>query len=313
MRLPAENLPLPKPLNVYGIAILGGLFIPFGILFLIFTLDTKMRTRTSTGEGTSGIAHCGRGASYPQGRSERIEKRSELSESFRILSTNVKFLLRGKQNGAGHVIMITSSVKSEGKTLLAIELAKAYSSLHKKVLLVGGDLRNPRLHENFGLNKNEVGFSNYLSDPDLELSQCIQKPDPKNAYLDACLSGPIPPNAPQLLSGPRYREFLEQAREAYDYIILDTAPTVLVTDSLLMDDLADVVLYLVRSGFTDSKLTEHIKSLHESGKMEHIALVLNDVKQSHSYGYNYGYGYGYGEDKQKKDPWYQRILKRGSS
>ena len=304
----------PKPLNAYGIAILGGLFVPFGILFLMFNLDTKIRIRSQLEKALPELAIVAEVPHIPKGDREEI-KRSELSESFRILSTNVKFLLRGKRKGAGNVIMITSSVKSEGKTLLAIELAKAYSSLNKKVLLVGGDLRNPRLHENFGLNKNEVGFSNYLSDPDLELAQCVRKPDPKNAFLDACLSGPIPPNAPQLLTGPRYREFLEQAREVYDYIILDTAPTVLVTDSLLMDDLSDVVLYLVRSGFTDTKLTEHIKGLHKSGKMEHMALVLNDVKQNDSQGYNYGYGYGYGsgEDEEKKVPWYQRILKRGLS
>jgi capsular exopolysaccharide synthesis family protein len=301
----------PVPLNVYGIAVLSGLFVPFGVLFLIFTLDTKIRARRELEKALPDLPVVAEVPHIPKGDREE-DKRSELSESFRILSTNVKFLLRGKRKGAGNVIMITSSVKSEGKTLLAIELARAYSSLHKKVLLVGGDLRNPRLHENFGLNKNDVGFSNYLSDPDLELSQCIQKPDPKNTYLDACLSGPIPPNAPQLLSGQRYREFLEEAREVYDYIILDTAPTVLVTDSMLMDDLSDVVLYLVRSGFTDSKLMEHIKALHKSGKMEHIALVLNDVKQSHSQGYNYGYGYGYGEEE-KKTPWYQRILKKSAS
>ena len=204
--------------------------------------------------------------------------------------------------------MITSSVKGEGKTLLAMELARAYSSLHQKVLLVGGDLRNPRLHEFFGGDKNEVGFSNYLADPGLHLKDCLQKPDKAFPYLSVCFSGPIPPNAPQLLSGERYAEFLEEARDQFDVVILDTAPTVLVTDSLIMDDLVDLVLYVVRSGHTEKQLTDHIQNLHKSGKMQHIALLLNDVKQSHAKGYNYGYGYGYSEEK-KQSPWYKRIFK----
>ena len=110
------------------------------------------------------------------------------------------------------------------------------------------------------------------------------------------------------MSGDRYQEFLKEAREAYDIIILDTAPTLLVTDSLMMDDHVDVVLYVVRSGFTDKKLLEHIKELNKSGKMEHIALVINDVKRSNARGYNYGYGYGYSEDHPQKT-WYQKIFK----
>ncbi len=95
----------------------------------------------------------------------------------------------------------------------------------------------------------------------------------------------------------------------FDVVILDTAPTVLVTDSLIMDDLVDLVLYVVRSGHTEKQLTDHIQNLHKSGKMQRIALLLNDVKQSHAKGYNYGYGYGYSEEK-KQSPWYKRILKQ---
>ena len=239
---------------------------------------------------------------------EKCVERSELAESFRILVTNIKFLLKNNASEKGKIGMITSSVKGEGKTLLAMELARAYSSLNRKVLLVGGDLRNPRLHEFFGGDKNDVGFSSYLADPMLPLGDCLKNPDKLFPYLSVCFSGPIPPNAPQLLSGERYAQFLEEARNQFDVVILDTAPTVLVTDSLIMDDLVDLVLYVVRSGYTEKQLLDHIQNLHKSGKMQHIALLLNDVKRSHTKGYNYGYGYGYSEEK-KQIPWYKRIFK----
>ena len=131
------------------------------------------------------------------------------------------------------------------------------------------------------------------------LKECLNNPDKDYPYLSVCFSGPIPPNAPQLLSGERYTEFLEEAREQFDVVILDTAPTVLVTDSLIMDDHVDLVLYVLRSGQTEKRLTDHIQNLHKSGKMQHIALLLNDVQRSHTKNYNYGYGYGYSEEKNK--------------
>ena len=142
----------------------------------------------------------------------------------------------------------------------------------------------------------------------MDLKSVLQAEDPNNPYLHICLSGQIPPNAPQLLSGSRYMAFLDEARRAYDIILLDSAPTRPVTDTLVMDDFADIVLYVVRADFTEKKLLEHIQSLYKSGKMQHIALVLNDVKRGHSRGYNYGYGYGYSYEK-PPERWYEKLFK----
>ncbi|MDM9631131.1 GumC family protein [Robiginitalea aurantiaca] len=299
----------PKKISVYGICAFVGFLVPFAILFILFTLDNKLYHRKELEKALPDLPIAGEIPHIPRDPSKTHE-RSELAESFRILVTNIKFLLKTKSSEKGKVGMVTSSVKGEGKTLIAIELARAYSSLNQKVLLVGGDLRNPRLHEFFGSDKNVVGFSNYLSEPDLRLKDCLQNPDRKFPYLSICFSGPIPPNAPQLLSGERYLQFLRESRDLFDVVILDTAPTVLVTDSLIMDDPLDLVLYVVRSGHTEKQLTEHIKNLQKSGKMQHMALLLNDVKRTHAKGYNYGYGYGY-SDQKKKTPWYKSVFGKG--
>ena len=156
----------PKNVSVYGISALTGLLLPFGLLFLYFSLDNKIHSRKDLEKTLPDLPIAGEIPHIPQDPGKHKE-RSELVESFRILVTNIKFLLKNQSPGKGKIGMVTSSVKGEGKTLLAMELARAYSSLNLRVLLVGGDLRNPRLHEFFGGDKNDLGFSNYLADPEL--------------------------------------------------------------------------------------------------------------------------------------------------
>ena len=126
-------------------------------------------------------------------------------------------------------------------------------------------------------------------------------------------SGRIPPNAPQLLSGKRFKEFLEKSRRHFDLILVDTAPTILVTDTLLIADLVDASLYVTRAEVSEKRLLEHVDSLHKQGKLKNMGLVVNDVKRGstrgygYGYGYNYGYGYGYSSEKRNK-PWFKRVL-----
>jgi capsular exopolysaccharide synthesis family protein len=293
---------------VYGIPLLAGLLLPFGFLYLRFALDTKIHSRQDLEKALPQVPVVAEIPFIPQGSGKKDkEERSQLGESFRILSTNVNFLLRGKADGTGKVVFVTSSVKGEGKTLVAVELAQAYADLHKKVLIIGADLRNPRLHEYFPGSKNDTGLSDYLADPGLDWKACLKQPDPEHPWLKTVFSGRIPPNAPQLLAGPRFAEFLSHARVHFDLVLVDTAPTVLVTDTLMIADQADVTLYVARAEYSEKQLMEHAENLFKSGKLENMALVVNDVKRGQAKGYNYGYGYGYSERKAKK-PWYKRAF-----
>ena len=307
----------PKRLQIYGIAGLLGLLIPFGIVYLKFSLDTKIHNRRDVEKALPNVPFLAEIPFIPMGHGEKEKKeRSTLAESFRILGTNMNYLLRGKSEDGGKVVLVTSSIKGEGKTLVAVELANAYSGLRKKVLLVGTDLRNPRLHEYYkDANRNVTGLSDFLSNPNQDLESCLRQPDVDNPFLNVVFSGRIPPNAPQLLAGDRFKEFLDISRRHFDLILIDTAPTILVTDTLLISDLVDASLYVTRAEVSEKRLLEHVDSLHKQGKLKNMGMLVNDVKRGstrgygygYGYGYNYGYGYGYSSEKRNKS-WYKRVL-----
>lgn len=307
----------PKRLQIYGIAGLLGLLIPFGVVYLKFSLDTKIHNRKDVEKALPNVPFLAEIPFIPMGEGEKdVKERSALAESFRILGTNLNFLLRSKADEGGKTVLVTSSIKGEGKTLVAVELAKAISSLQKKVLLVGTDLRNPRLHEYFkGANRNVTGLSDYLANPNQDWESCVGQPFKDNPYLNIVYSGKIPPNAPQLLSGKRFKEFLEKSRRHFDLILIDTAPTILVTDTLLIADLVDASIYVTRAEVSEKRLLEHVDSLHKQGKLKNMGMLVNDIKRGSSrgygygygYGYNYGYGYGYSSEKRNKS-WFKRVL-----
>lgn len=297
----------PKPSMVLGISLLMGLLLPFGVLYTRFALDTKLRDRNDLENEAAELPVLVE-VPHVEGDKNFMEAndRSVLAESFRILSTNLNYTLP-KKTGEAHVVYVTSSVKGEGKTLTALNLSLAYASINKKVLLVGADLRNPQLHTYYNLDKNDTGLSDYLMDDSVKWQDCIHQGFRDNPYHKITFSGRIPPNAPQLLSGHRFREFIEEVKQDFDIVIVDTAPTVLVTDTLIISELADVTVYLTRAGYTEKRLLEHVNQLHKGGKLKNIGLVLNDVKSQGRYSYNYGYGYGYSESTPHM-PWYKKIF-----
>ncbi len=227
-----------------------------------------------------------------------VPEGSALAEAFRILSTNTDYLIGSSTSNLGKVIYVTSAVKKEGKTLLATNLSLAYASLGKKVLLVGADLRNPQLHSYTQLDRNALGLSDYLKDQWFSFYDGIQSGFEDNRNHKMYLSGKIPKSAPALLSSKRYGEFIEQAKAEFDYIIVDTAPTMLVTDTLLISKYADVTLFVVRSGLTDKKLLQFSKELYKNKKLNNMAYVLNGVGKIKQGNYNYGYAYGYDNELQ---------------
>lgn len=300
----------PQKVFVYPVSLTLGLLMPFIFLYIQFSTDNKIHDRSELEKLNVFVPVLGE-IPFLNENKNFLEAGGHtiLVESFRILSTNANYLLRKKENSEGQVIYLTSATKGEGKSLLAFNLSLAYASMKKKVLLVGADLRNPQLHTYFKIDRNTFGLSDFLKDPKINWKDCIQDGFQINGNHKVCLSGSILNDAPVLLSGPVFDRFIENARKEYDYIIVDTAPTLLVTDTLLIAQHADLTIFVVRAGFTTKRVIEFSKELNQNKKLNNMAYVLNGVGFGRELNYNYGYGYGYGVRK-KTVPWYNYSKKR---
>jgi len=275
-----------------------GLLLPIGVIFLYYVSNNKIQNKEEIEVQIPNIPVV---AEIPFIESEqktiRSTDRSILSESFRILRTNLNFIIPITTNH-GAVVFVTSTIKSEGKTFVSLNLAISLATLRKKVIIIGADLRNPQLHSYLKIDRLSYskGVSNYLSDTTLQLND-IKMACPNletNLNFDVILSGSIPPNPAELLSNGRFELLLNELKKEYDYVIVDTAPTLLVTDTTLITQLADLVLYIVRANFTEKKLLKFINNLKYLNSKKNMGIVLNNVGQNNGYGYRYSYNYGYG-------------------
>ncbi len=314
-------------------AFVFGLGLTFLVLYLMFLLDNKIHGKVDLEKELPEVPVL---AELPFVEGQEIlnagDSRSSLAEAFRILSTNVEYLLPKEEEGNGRVVFVTSTKKGEGKTFVALNLSLALASLNKKVLLVGSDLRNPQLHKYFEKDKNfSKGLSGYLFDTEMQFKDCWEEGFTDFPTHKICFSGVIPPNAPQLLASKRYGQFMEEACKEFDYVIVDTAPTILVTDTLMISKYADETVYVTRADYTEKEILNFAKELHDHEKLNNMAFVVNAVGKSakgygykygygysygygYGYGYNYGYGYGYGSDedtsaKKKKKGLFKRFRK----
>ena len=289
-------------------ALLMGILIPVGFLYVKFLLNTKIyNTKDVETLNPEALIL----AEIPEITNHKKEgvsnlQNSQAVEAFRTLAHNLNFMNINSVQDTASVIMVTSSVKGEGKTTVSFNVAQTYFQLKNNVLLIGADLRNPQLHPYIDKPKNTLGFSNYLSSQDSNWEDLVLNIDQDSKRFDILLSGEIPPMPSVLLSSQRFKDFLIEARKKYDYIIIDTAPTLLVADTLTFIKQSDFTLYVVRSGATDKQLVAYSKKLVEQNKIGQMGYVINDVDFNRSYGYsyNYGYGYGYHADMNKK-AWYQ--------
>jgi capsular exopolysaccharide synthesis family protein len=287
----------PKPSIVYAGAFLAGLLIPFGVLYLIFMLDTKLHTKEDVAKVTSKIPVIGEIPNLKKKGNiifNDPNDRSPLAESFRILSSNVDYILPINEGKKGKVIYCTSTIKGEGKTYVSLNLSLALSSINKRVLLIGADLRNPQVHTHIKEDKQKPGLSNYLHDVNYDWKDALISGFDKHPNHHIILSGSIPPNPAHLLTNGRFKKLVDEAKEMYDYVVIDTAPTILVTDTMLISQFADATIYIARANYTEKNLLNFSKELSESGRLKNMAYVINSVGASKSYGYNYGYNYGYG-------------------
>ncbi|MDQ3535906.1 MAG: CpsD/CapB family tyrosine-protein kinase, partial [Bacteroidota bacterium] len=207
--------------------------------------------------------------------------KSAVAESFRSIRSNLNFFTSGKEK---KVFLITSSISGEGKTFCALNLSTVFSFSGKPTLLIGADLRKPRIFNDLGLN-NEIGLSSYLSNT-AKLSQVIQRSEISN--LDVICSGPIPPNPSELLMEDKMSHLMQELKNMYDYIIIDTAPIGLVTDAYVLMEHVDHTIYLVRQNYSTQDSLKQAQEIYANGKIKKVSILFNDVKLNKD---KYGYGY----------------------
>jgi len=306
----------PDPLFILIGGLVIGMIVPILIVFLKNFLDTKVHHKGDLQALIKHVPFIGEVPRISAGESDiiHVNDRSPLAESFRILRTNLAYLIQNKDKEFGEIIFVTSTVKGEGKTFVSYNLSRTLASSRKKVLLIGADIRNPKLHRytNTTDGAKEKGLSDYLYDYEVSTNEVISNIKEDGIEVDVILSGPIPPNPAELLMNDRMEELLKYAKGQYDYVIVDTAPAMIVTDTLLISQFADYTLYVTRADFTEKNLLDFPKDLKKQGKLKGLAVILNDVDYSKfsygaQYGYSYGYGYGYGADKESR---WQRIKNR---
>lgn len=292
----------PKKMIVLGVAVILGMLIPFALIYIRELFNNKIRSKHDL-EKLSHAPILGELPSVASGQGELVELNdvSPMAEAFRIIITNMNFMLPKKEKG--RVIFVSSSVKGEGKTFVSVNLALTLATARNKVLIIGSDIRNPQLQRYNPSRKGLAGLTEYLHDPQTSVQEIIHVSS-FNPNCDVIYSGSIPPNPTELLSNGRYEELIEQVKPMYDYVILDTAPLMLVTDTFLFAEMANATVYVTRSGYTEKGLIDFANKQIDSNKIKNVAFVLNDVHKDY-FGYGNKYGYGYQAEEKK---WYQKLF-----
>ena len=299
---PASGGPIAPPRRTILLAALVlGLGLPVGFIILKGMLKYKIENRMDL-EKLTKIPIIGEIPSCPQSLMDsennivvHENKNNMMEETFRAIRTNLLFMLEKGQK----VIMVTSSVPKEGKSFVAGNLAVSLAFLGKKTLIVGMDIRKPGLNKTFGFSTRSYGITNYLSNPDeVNLLDMIMKSE-ISPNLDILPGGSVPPNPTELVSRPIFDETIELLKQHYDYIILDTAPIGLVTDTSIIAHVADIGIVVSRADYTPKAAYQNINNLQRDQIFTKLATLVNDIDMNlrkNSYSYNYGrkYGYGYG-------------------
>ncbi|MFV8370402.1 GumC family protein [Flavobacterium sp. LB2R40] len=296
-----KNSVAPKKNIIYLAALLLGIFVPFGIIYLIDLMDTKIKSRLDL-EGKTAIPFVG-DVPTSDSPSEIIksESRTSSAEALRIIRTNLEFMLSKVPEGQAKTIFLTSTFPKEGKTFVSVNLAATFALSGKKVLLIGMDIRNPKLDEYLTLP--DRGVTNYLSAKNIVLEDLIVKYDGFEDFY-VLPAGIIPPNPAELLMNKKVDSLFEILKKQYDYIIVDTAPVSLVTDTLLIAKHADCFIYVARANFLEKRMLNIPNTLYKEHKLPNMCLLLNDTDSTKGYGYGYGYGVVV-----KREPWYKKIVK----
>ncbi|WP_312342741.1 GumC family protein [Chryseobacterium binzhouense] len=293
----------PRKMVILGVFAVLGLIIPFSIIYAKLLLQSSIFNRSDINKLTKLPVI----AEIPKlkNRNEPLVSFNDVSpmaEAFRIFVTNLKFLLSKKDS---NVIMVTSSVKGEGKTFISTNLSVILASSRDRVLVIGADVRNPQLQRYNPLMKSAKGLTEFLSGDEVSIDNIIHSSG-YNENCDLIYSGAIPPNPTDLLQNGKLNELLATVKKEnkYKYIVLDTAPLLLVTDSFLIADKSDVIVYVTRSEVTEKSYFEFLNVNVEEKKLNNVAIVVNGVSET-NFGYGNKFGYGYNNADEKK--WWQRF------
>jgi capsular exopolysaccharide synthesis family protein len=279
----------PQATRNYLIAIILGFLLPGLYIFLADRFHNKIVDKKDIERGTSVPIAGFIGHNSTNGGLPVIAKPgSSLSESFRTIRTNLKFYqkVEGKS-----IFSVTSTISGEGKTFVSLNLAAVLSLLGKRTLLVGMDLRKPKLDRIFNSSGN-IGLSTYLIG-ESAYEDIFITTDINNMYFVP--SGPVPPNPTELIESEKMKLFIEKAKQQFDYIIMDTPPVGIVSDALLLGNYADVNLFIIRQGFSFKSTLEYIQNIFLKKELKNLTIVVNDIHISGYYGYGLRYGYGFYE------------------
>jgi capsular exopolysaccharide synthesis family protein len=276
-----------KMLTLFG-AFIFSILIPVGVIYLRGLLKIKFSSKAEIEKEK--LTHLPVLGEIPFADSETGTDTPVFVEYFRSLRTNVLFML---DNPDKKVVLVTSSIPGEGKTFISINIAKSFGLLNKKILLIGMDIRNPRLKDFFTFSPKS-GLVDYLAGSEKEIENVIQKV-PGCPNLDVILAGVTPPNPAELLSKDLLDQAILQLTSIYDYIIIDSAPVSAVIDTLILGRVADMTLYVCRANYTSKKVFEMLNDIADEKKLPNLSVVVNAVKESSQDRYGYGYGYGYGK------------------
>ena len=310
----ADVIPVsPKRSIIYLAALCLGIAIPVVVIYLIDLTKFKIEGRADVEKLTSvpiaGDIPLTDEKNTKEGSIAVFENQNNLmSETFRNIRTNIQFMLQNDKK----VILVTSTVSGEGKSFTSANLAISLSLLGKKVVIVGLDIRKPGLNKVFNLSSKEKGITQYLANPEIDLMSLVQLSDVnKNLYI--LPGGTVPPNPTELLARDGLDKAIEILKKNFDYVILDTAPIGMVTDTLLIGRVADLSAYVCRADYTHKAEYTLINELYHEQKLPNLCTIINGVdlkkrKYGYYYGYGkygkhygygkrYGYGYGYGQEK----------------
>ncbi|SHJ00551.1 GumC family protein [Flavobacterium terrae] len=289
----------PKKQMVYLIGLILGFFIPFSVIYLKNLLDTKVKDRHDLER--IGVPFIG-DVPHSDFNNEIIQadSRTSSAEAIRIVRTNLEFILNSVSVDKAKTIFLTSTLPKEGKTFITMNLAATIAISGKRVLLIGMDIRNPKLEEYVSLPNR--GLTNYLSSINTNIHDYIVKQKGYECF-DIIPAGVIPPNPAELLMSKKIELMFEQLKKEYDYIVVDTAPISLVTDTLLISQYADSFIYVVRAKYLEKGLLRIPEALYRDKKLPNMCVLLNDTDTINGY----GYGYGYGVEVESK-PWYKRFF-----
>ena len=310
----AAGVVAPKSMQILMAAFVLGLGLPVCVIYLFSLLQVKIEGRADVEKlttlpviGDIPVADGLKGSSIAV-----FENQNNLmSETFRGIRTNLQFLLEEGQK----VIMVTSTVSGEGKSFVSANTAISLSLLGKKVVIVGLDIRKPGLNKVFNLSTKEQGITQFLTNPKQNIMDLVQQSD-VNSNLFILPGGAVPPNPTELLARKGLEEAIEQLKQHFDYIVLDTAPVGMVTDTQLISRIADLTIYVCRADYTRKSEFALVNELATTNKLPNISIAINglDLKKKkygyyygygkygkyYGYGKRYGYGYGYGEQPENE-------------